>query len=76
MSHVTHLEAAIDGTRLPAGTLQTVHEGRPLWVRYDLGAVGASVKRADLADREPSLWRYRELLPVARDESIVSLARP
>jgi len=73
MSHVTHLEAAIDGTRLPAGTLQTVHEGRPLWVRYDLGAVGASVKRADLADREPSLWRYRELLPVARDESIVSL---
>ena len=33
------VEAAIDGTRLPARTLQTVHEGRPLLVRYDLEAV-------------------------------------
>ncbi len=36
---VTHLEAAIDGTRLPHDQLQTLHEGRPLWVRYDLEAV-------------------------------------
>ena len=35
-SYVTHLEAAIDGTILPARTVQTTHDDRPLWVRYDL----------------------------------------
>src|SRR5881275_938666 len=61
---VTHLESAIDGTRFPAGRVQTVHEGRPLWVRYDLQRVRAAVCPADLVGREPSLWRYRELLPL------------
>jgi threonine synthase len=70
---VTHLEAAIDGTHLPAGTVQTLHEGRPIWVRYDLDAVGRAVDRDALAARPPTLWRYRELLPMQRDESIVSL---
>lgn len=72
-SFVTHLESALDGTRYPARTLQTTHEGRPLWVRYDLDGVGRAVKREDLASREPTLWRYREFLPVERDEDIVSL---
>ncbi len=72
-SFVTHLEAAIDGTRLPHDRLQTVHEGRPLWVRYDLDLVGAAVTRAEVERREPTLWRYRELLPVERDENVVSL---
>jgi threonine synthase len=73
VSHVTHLESALDGTRLPARTLQTVHAGRPLRVRYDLPAVAASVTRAEVARRPPTLWRYRELLPVERDEDVVSL---
>jgi len=72
-SFVTHLEAAIDGTRLDAGRIQTVHEGRPLWVRYDLYAVGRFLSRDDLGGRDTTMWRYRELLPVARDEDIVSL---
>jgi threonine synthase len=73
MSFVTHLEAAIDGARLPGRALATVHEGRPLWVRYDLAGVGASVKRESVERRAPNLWRYRELLPVERDENVVSL---
>lgn len=72
-SFVTHLESALDGTRLPHDRAQTLHEGRPLWVRYDLDAVRAAVRRDDLRDREPTLWRYRELLPVERDENVVSL---
>lgn len=71
-SFVTHLESALDGTRLPAGELQTMHRGRPLWVRYDLEAIGAAVEREQLRQRTPSLWRYRELLP-AGDAEIVSL---
>ena len=72
-SLVSHLEAAIDGTRLEARTLQTTHKDRPLWVRYDLEAVADRVTRDALQSRPPTLWRYRELLPVERDENIVSL---
>jgi threonine synthase len=72
-SYVTHLESAIDGTRLPARTLQTVHRERPLWVRYDLEAVARAVGRDDLAGRPATMWRYRELLPVEREADIVSL---
>ena len=72
-SHVTHLEAAIDGTRLPARIIQTTHQSRPLWVRYDLDAVSRAMTKSDLKNRAPTLWRYRELLPVDDDASIVSL---
>jgi threonine synthase len=73
MSFVSHLEGAIDGARLPARTLQTLHEGRPILVRYDLDAVRGAVDRDALAARESGLWRYRELLPPEDDDEIVSL---
>jgi threonine synthase len=73
MSFVTHLEAAIDGTRLPHDRLQTLHEGRPLWVRYDLEAVGAAMTKEAVARREPTMWRYRELLPISDVTKIASL---
>ena len=72
-SFVTHLEAAIDGTRLRHDELQTTHEGRPLWVRYDLDAVGRALDREALRDRPSGMWRYRELLPVEEEANIVSL---
>lgn len=72
-SFVTHLESALDGTILPARTVQSMHKDRPLWVRYDLAAVGKALQRDMLRDRPPTMWRYRELLPPERDESIVSL---
>ena len=72
-SFVTHLESALDGTRLPAGQVQTLHRDRPLWVRYDLEAVGRSLTKEQLVRRPPSMWRYRELLPPAHEEAIVSL---
>jgi threonine synthase len=75
-SFVTHLEAAIDGTRLPHDRVQTTHAGRPLWVRYDLDAIGRAVARADLTTRPAhasTMWRYRELLPMEDDANLVSL---
>ncbi len=71
--HVTHLEAAIDGTKLPAGTIQTTHAGRPLWVRYDLDAIRAEVDRDALATRAAGMWRYAELLPLADQRHRISL---
>ena len=66
-TYVTHLESALDGTRFPAGQVHTVHQGRPLWVRYDLPALGRAVRPDTFAARPPSLWRYRELLPLPFD---------
>jgi threonine synthase len=71
--YVTHLESALDGTRFEAGQVHTIHQGRPLWVRYDLPAVRAALSTADLKERPASLWRYRELLPLPLDEEPVTL---
>jgi threonine synthase len=74
MNHfVTHLEGAIDGARLPAGQLHGLHNGRPIWVRYDLAAIRQAVSPAVIASRPPSLWRYRELLPLPADVDPVTL---
>jgi len=70
---VTHLESAWDGTRLPAGQVQTLHADRPLWVRYDLDTVARSLTKERLRGRPQSLWRYRELLPYADSSNVVSL---
>ncbi len=70
---VTHLESALDGTRFESGRVHTVHQGRPLWVRYDLARARAAVTPADLIARSPSLWRYRELLPLPADVEPVTL---
>jgi threonine synthase len=47
--------------------------GSPLLVEYDLAAVGAAVTPEDLARRDPSFWRYSELLPLADPAQRVSL---
>ncbi len=74
MNHyVSHLEAAIDGTVLPFGQLANMHNGRPIWVRYHLDKIKAAVTPADIAKRAPSLWRYRELLPLPLDVEPVTL---
>lgn len=71
--YVIHLESALDGTRFEAGRVWTVHQGRPLWVRYDLAAVKGAVRPGDFAGRVNSLWRYRELLPLPAKAEPVTL---
>lgn len=70
---VTHLESALDSTRFPPGAVYTMHQGRPLWTRYDLARVRVSVTPADIARRPPTLWRYRELLPLPFEAEPVTL---
>lgn len=47
--------------------------GKPLLARYDLRAAARAVSPGDLPGREPSLWRYRELLPLRSDRFKLSL---
>ena len=72
-SHVAHLESALDGTRLEARTLQTTHKDRPLWVRYDLDAVGEALTKDRLRDRPPTMWRYRDWMRLAASTEGVSV---
>jgi len=73
--NVTHLECAACGLRHEARRLHNLCTqcGKPLLVRYDLKRAAASLTKESLADREPDLWRYREVLPVEHDENIVNL---
>lgn len=47
--------------------------GSPLLVQYDLEKLKQHVKPSDLARRAPTLWRYREFLPVRDEDHIVTL---
>lgn len=47
--------------------------GKPLLVRYDLKRIAKFLTRQSLFGRSADLWRYRELLPVRREDNIVSL---
>ncbi len=70
---VTHLESAIDGTQFPSGKVYNVHKDRPLWVRYNLPKLRSILTPDTFRERGPSLWRYRELLPLPFDAEPVTL---
>ena len=44
-----------------------------LLARYDLAGIRKAVTPDDIARRAPTMWRYRELLPVRDDASIVTM---
>lgn len=72
--NVTHLECALCGLHHEARKLHNlcVECGKPLLVRYDLRAAGRTLTPTSLKERESSLWRYRELLPVDNWNNVVS----
>jgi len=73
--NVTHLECANCHKIHEANVLQNlcVECGKPLLVRYDLHRAAENLTKDSLIHREPTLWRYREVLPVENAENIVSL---
>ena len=73
--NVTHLECSLCGVTHEAGVLQNLCTvcGKPLLVRYDLAKAAAALTPESLKTRGSDLWRYREVLPVADPENIISL---
>ena len=53
--------------------IQLCECGAPLLVEYDLEKVKTVFKKEMLKQREPNLWRYRELLPVKDSKNIITL---
>ncbi len=75
MNFLTHLECSVCGDRHSPHEPQTVCRtcGKVLVARYDLQAARQSFPKASLKDLQPSLWKYAPLLPIEREENIVSL---
>ena len=73
--NVTHLECALCAKTYEARRLHNLCTecNRPLLVRYDLDAAARTLTRESLKARRADLWRYAEVLPVEREENIVSL---
>ncbi len=73
--NVTHLECALCGLEHEAHRLHNLCRacGKPLLVRYDLERSKTTLTKESLVGRRPDLWRYREVLPVEKDQNIISL---
>jgi threonine synthase len=74
MGYLTHLQCSLCGREYEADQLQrTCSEcARPLLAHYDLAAAKA-LGRDVLITNEPTMWRYRALLPVQDEKSVVNL---
>src|SRR5205809_2481444 len=72
---LTHLECTNCGTRHEWRQLQNLCTKcqKPLFPVYDLEAVGRALKKEELAAREKSLWRFRQVLPLPMDVEPVTL---
>lgn len=64
-STLSHLECSRCGKTYAADALWNLCScGGPLLARYELARAARTFSLAALREREPTVWRYRELLPV------------
>ena len=75
MPGATHLECTATGARFDSEQLIGLSPaGKPLFARYDLGALRAAGFALDaLEGRRADLWRYAEVLPVRHPAAVLSL---
>ncbi|HZB69887.1 MAG TPA: threonine synthase [Sphingomicrobium sp.] len=74
---VTYLECSLTGERYEPGQVHGLSSaGKPLLVRYDLGKARETLTRKDVALRERTMWKWRELLPLPDGVDPVSLGEP
>jgi len=65
MAKIAYLECTKCGDHISAQQPQTLcpKDGGSLYVRFDLNSLKGKFTRESLRGREPSMWRYREVLP-------------
>jgi threonine synthase len=75
MSFLASLKCTNCGAEHQADKIQNLCTrcGSPLFARYDLETISRVVNRETFRSREPTLWRYREFLPIVQESNIVSL---
>ncbi|WP_406688445.1 threonine synthase [Saccharopolyspora sp. ID03-671] len=72
-SSLSHLECTACGRTFDADEPHRLCAdcGKVLYPRYDLAKV--ALRPSDLLAREPSMWRYREVLPIRDADHVVTL---
>ena len=71
---LTHLDCSKCDKRYETGrVLNLCTCGAPLLARYDLERAAKEMRPGHLALREPTMWRYREVLPVEDPDHRISL---
>ncbi len=71
---LTHLDCTkCDRRYSPGQVLNLCDCGAPLFARYDLEHAAKDLRPGHLALREPTLWRYKEVLPVEDPDDRISL---
>ncbi len=71
---LTHLDCTRCGKQFERGRLWNLCAcGGPLFARYDLAQAAREMRPGHLTLREPTLWRYREVLPLDDPEERLSL---
>src|SRR5579872_766998 len=74
-SFLSHLECPRCHTLSSADTFAHLCScGSPLLAQYDLAAIQKHLGKDMLRSREPSLWRYHELLPVRSPDNVVTFS--
>jgi threonine synthase len=70
----THLECTRCDRRFSLDVVRNLCScGAPLFARYDLDRAAKEMRPGHLALREPSMWRYREVLPLEENDERVTL---
>jgi len=74
-STLTHLECGKCGATYEANQLINLCPAcnRPLLARYDLQKAATTLTKHALKERQASLWRYEEVLPVQRRDAMIML---
>lgn len=73
-SALSHLRCSRCGQEYPAaGIREKCSCGGIIFAQYDLTKVAAVWSKTLLANRESTLWKYHELLPIQHEANVVSL---
>lgn len=76
-SFLTHLECTYCSREFaadaPRRTCPDPDCGKVLYPRYDLQAAARTLRREDLRDRPPNMWRYFEVMPVLDEANVATL---
>ena len=72
-NYVTHLECSRTGKHYShSRPIGLSDDNAPIIVKYDLPAIAKELKKESLQDRNDTLWKYQELLPLNSPDNMVS----
>jgi threonine synthase len=75
MSFISHLQCGYCKSEFEANRLWNLCPecNKPLLARYDIASAKKNFSKSDLENRPPTLWRYKEMLPVTDEKYILSM---